>query len=67
MHQWLEYELDLEEKEEALELRKLKLEREEKRLEQNNKNTHSAHVFDLLDQLNDNELMAIKTAKLVFP
>ena len=41
--------MDLKEKEEALELRKLKLEREEKRLEQNNKNTRAAHVFDLLD------------------
>ena len=50
-----------------MELRKLKLEREEKRLEQNNKNTRAAHVFDLLDQLNDDELLAIKSAKLGFP
>lgn len=63
----LEYELDLKEKEEALELRKLKLEREEKRLEQNSKNTRNAHVLDLLDQLNDDELAAIKNAKSVFP
>jgi hypothetical protein len=60
----LEYELDLKEKEEALELRKLKL---EKRLEQSGKNTCAAHVLDLLDQLNDDELLAIKTAKLGFP
>ena len=63
----LEYELDLKEKEEALELRKLKLEREEKRLEQSGKTSHTAHMLDLLDQLNDEELLAIKTAKLGFP
>ena len=61
----LEHEVDL--KEEALELRKLKLEREEKRLEQSGKTSHTAHMLDLLDQLNDEELLAIKTAKLGFP
>ena len=63
----LEYEFDLKEKEEALELRKLKLEREEKRLEQSSRTSHTAHVLDLLDQLNDEELLAIKTAKSGFP
>jgi len=62
----LEYELDLREKEEALELRKLKLEREEKKLEQSGKNTRSAHVLDLLEQLTDEELAAIKSAKSGF-
>ena len=62
----LEYELDLKEKEEALELRKLKLEREEKRLEQNGKNTRAAHVLDLLDNLTDEDLAAIKSAKSGF-
>ena len=63
----LEHELDLKEKEEALELRKLKLEREEKRLENSGKITRAAHVLDLLGHLTDEELLAIKTAKSDFP
>ena len=63
----LEQELDLREKEEALELRKLKLEREEKKLDLTSKNTRSANVLDLLEQLNDEEIAAIKASKSGFP
>ena len=59
----LEKELDLREKEEALELRKLKLEREEKRLEQSGKNTRAAHVLDLLEQLTEEDLAVVNAAR----
>jgi hypothetical protein len=62
----LEYELDLKEKEEALELRKIRLEREEKRMEQGNKQTRAANVLDLLEQLTDEEISAIKAARSGF-
>jgi hypothetical protein len=62
----LEYELDLKEREEALELRQLKLEREEKKKEQNSKSTRAAHVLEMLEQLTEDELSAIKTSKTGF-
>jgi hypothetical protein len=60
----LEYELDLKEREDALELRKIKLEREERRKEeQNNKTTRAAHVLDMLEQLTEEEIVTIKSSK----
>ena len=59
----LEKELDLKEKEDALELRKLKLEREEKRLEKASGSSRAANLLDLTDD----ELVAIKAARLGFP
>lgn len=58
----LERELDLKEKEEALELRKLKLEREERRLEQTSGSSKAANLLELTDD----ELAAIKAARLGF-
>jgi hypothetical protein len=58
----LERELDLKEKEDALELRKLKLEREEKRLEQASGSSRAANLLDLTDD----ELVAIKAARMGF-
>jgi hypothetical protein len=64
----LERELDMREREEALELRKIKLEREEKKLaETSNKKTRAAHVQDLLEQLNEEELASLKVARSGFP
>jgi hypothetical protein len=64
--QRLEQELDLKEREDALELRKLKLEREEKRLEAGTKNNRNVNVQGLLEQLTDEEMAAIKAAKAGF-
>ena len=63
----LEQELDIKEKEEALELRKLKLEREEKRLETSAAASRNVNVQGLLEQLTDDEVAAIKAAKGGFP
>jgi hypothetical protein len=63
----LERELDLREKEEALELRKLKLEREEKKLEQANGSSRATNAVDLLGQLTEDEIVAIKASRLGFP
>ena len=57
----LEYELGLKEREEALELKQLKLEREEKRkAEQGGKTSRTAQVMDILEQLTEEEVVAIK-------
>ena len=61
----LERELDVSEREEALELRRLKLAREEKRLE-NSKSTRDGNIQELLGQLTDEEVAALKTAKAGF-
>lgn len=45
--------LELQLKEDELELRKMKLEREEKKKEQTSKTTRSAHLLDLLDELEE--------------
>ena len=58
----LEKELDLKEKEDALELRKLKLEREEKRLEHASGSSKAVNLLELTDD----ELAAIKAARLGF-
>ena len=62
----LEAELALRKREEALELRKMKLEQEEKHLEKSNGSTRAAHVFDLLGQLTEEEVAAIKAARAGF-
>jgi hypothetical protein len=62
----LERELDLREKEEALELRKLKLEREEKRLEQANSSARAVNAVDLLGSLTEDEITLIKAGRLGF-
>jgi len=59
----LELELDLKEREEALELKQLKLEREEKKKEQNGKaSTRAAHVLDLLEQVTDEDIAALRSS-----
>jgi hypothetical protein len=63
----LEHELDLKEREEALELRQLKLERgEKKKLEQSGKANRAAHVLEMLEQLTDDEIAAVKASKSGF-
>lgn len=47
----MEKQLDLKEKEELLELRRMKLERDEKKKGQISKATRSAHLLDLMDQM----------------
>ena len=59
----LEQELNIQEREEALELRKMKLAREEKKLEQGSKTVRE----ELLGQLTDEEVAAIKAVKSGFP
>jgi len=63
----LEKELDLCEKEEALELKRIKLERDEKKLELANGSSRSANVVDLLGPLTDDEVAAIRQARAGFP
>ena len=50
-HTWLEKELDLKEREDELELRKIRLEREEKKREPTNEGSGSPQVLELLEQL----------------
>lgn len=59
----LEQELNIQEREEALELRKMKLAREEKKLEQGSRTMRE----ELLGQLTDEEVAAIKAVKSGFP
>jgi hypothetical protein len=59
----LEKELDLKEKEDAFELRKLILEREEKKREQASGSSRAANLLELTDD----ELAAISAARLGFP
>jgi hypothetical protein len=62
----LEAELAFRKKEEALELRKKKLEQEEKQLEKSGASTRATHVFDLLGQLSEEEMAAVKAARAGF-
>ena len=62
----LRAELDLRKREEALELRQKMLERQEKMTEQASGSTRAANVLDLLEQLTDEEVAAIKTARSGF-
>jgi hypothetical protein len=59
----LEYELDLKEREEAIELKQLKIERDEKRKEGANRATRAAQVLEMIEQLTEEELAAVKTVK----
>jgi len=58
--------LDFKKREEALELRKLKLECEENKLELKSGSTRAAHVMDLLGELMEDEVAAIKAARAGF-
>jgi hypothetical protein len=62
----LEHELDLKEREDALELKQLKLEREEKKKEQSGKPSRAAQVLDILEQLTEEEIAAVKSSKSGF-
>ena len=62
----LEREVDLKAREEALELKEIKLEREERKKEQNSKAPRTAHVLEILEQLTDEDLAAIKAVKSDF-
>jgi hypothetical protein len=63
----LEYELDLKEREEALELKQLKLEREEKKKQdQAGKMTRASHALEVLEQLTEEDIVTIKS-KSGFP
>lgn len=62
----LERELDLREKEETLELKKLELERKEKRLDQASGSARATNVLDLLTSLSEDEIAAVKAARAGF-
>jgi hypothetical protein len=61
----LEQELDLKEREEALILKQLKLERDERKKDQH-KVTRAAQVLEMLEQLTEDELPATKATKSGF-
>jgi hypothetical protein len=63
----LEAELELRKRESALEQRRRKLEQEEKKLEQSSGNDRAANTVDLLGQLTDEEVVAIKASRMGFP
>ena len=62
----LKAELDLRKREEALELKQRMLEQNEKKIEQTSSSSRTANMLDLLGQLSDEELVALKTAKSGF-
>jgi len=62
----LKAELDLRKREEALELKQKMLEQNEKKIEQTSESSRTANVLELLGQLTDEELAAIKSAKSGF-
>jgi hypothetical protein len=62
----LKAELDLRKREEALELRQKMLEENEKKMGQASSSTRAANVRQLVEQLTDEELEAIKTARSGF-
>jgi hypothetical protein len=62
----LKAELDLRKREEALELKQRMLEKSDKMAEQTSGSTRTANVLELLGQLSDEELAAIKAAKSSF-
>jgi len=62
----LKAELDLRKREEALVLKQKVLEQNEKKIEQPSSSTRTANMLDLLGQLSDDELAAIKSAKSGF-
>ena len=63
----LEAELELRKREEALELRKRKVELEEKKLEQSSGSSRATNLLDVLGQLTEDDLAAIKAARVGFP
>ena len=63
----LKAELDLRKREDALDIKQKMLEQNEKKSEQTSGSTRTANVLDLLGQLTDEELVAIKSAKAGFP
>ena len=63
----LEAELELRKREDALELCKKKLELEEKKLEKSGGKSRSENAVDLLGNLTEGEIAAIKAARLGFP
>jgi len=62
----LKAELDLRKREEALELKQKMLEKSDRMAEQTSGSTRTANVLELLGQLSDDELAAIKAAKSSF-
>jgi hypothetical protein len=62
----LKAELDLKKREEALELKQKIMERNERKTEQSSGSTRAAIMFELLEQLSDEELAAVKSAKSGF-
>jgi hypothetical protein len=60
-------ELELRKKEEVLEQKRRKLEQDEKKLEQSSGGSRAANVLDLLGSLTEEEMAAIKAARLGFP
>jgi flagellar motility protein MotE (MotC chaperone) len=62
----LEADFELRKKEEALEWRRRKLEQEERKIEQSSGNSKTANVVDVLGQLTDDEIAAIKAARAGF-
>jgi hypothetical protein len=62
----LKAELDLRKREEALELKQRMLEKSDKMTEQTGGSNRTANVLELLGQLSDDELAAIKAAKSSF-
>jgi hypothetical protein len=62
----LEAELEIRKREEALEQRKRKLEQEERKLEQSSGNSKVTNVVDVLGQLTDEEVAAVKAARAGF-
>lgn len=62
----LQAELDLRKREDALELKRKRLEQEEKKLEQSSTSNRATNVLDLLGQLTDEEIAAIKAARSGF-
>lgn len=63
----LEAELELRKREEALELRKRRLELEEKKLEQSGGTSRATNLLDILGQLSEDDLAALKAVKAGFP
>ena len=62
----LKAELDLRKREEALELKQKMLEQSEKKSEQTSSSTRATNVLDLLGQLSDEEISAIRAARSGF-
>ena len=62
----LKAELDLRKREDALELKKKLLEQEEKKLEKSSGSTRATNAFEMLGQLTEDEIAAVKAARSGF-